>query len=164
MSLFLPSGQCKKLPYSVLCNRITRVVLKVRGLTLLFRVGTLWRCGDGLFFEIPPLASVALLTTLHPLLKNVLQTVDHFEISCLRAPFSWLEKPRNRMVRDLKCMGDVLMGFHRSTFFKPNTEFNSDLAPCDFWAFPAMKSELRGRKFRSDQRSAARFREVGGAL
>jgi hypothetical protein len=54
--------------------------------------------------------------------------------------------------------------FHRSTFSKPNTEFNSDLAPCDFWAFPTMKRELRGKKFLSDQRSAARFREVGGAL
>jgi hypothetical protein len=34
---------------------------------------------------------------LNPLLKNVLQTTDHFEISCLRASFSWLEKPRNCM-------------------------------------------------------------------
>jgi hypothetical protein len=50
----------------------------------------LWRCGDGLFFEVPPLASDALLTTLHPLLENVLQTVDHLEISCLGAPFSHL--------------------------------------------------------------------------
>jgi hypothetical protein len=33
------------------------------------------RCGDGLFFEVPPLASEALLTTLHPLFENVLQTV-----------------------------------------------------------------------------------------
>jgi hypothetical protein len=89
----------------------------------------LWRCGDSLFFEVPLLASDALLTTLHPLLENVLQTVDHFEISGLGAPFSWLEKPRNRMGRDLDCMGDVLMGFHRSTFSKPDTEFNSDLAP-----------------------------------
>jgi hypothetical protein len=31
----------------------------------------LWRCGDSLFFEVPPLASVALITTLHPLLENV---------------------------------------------------------------------------------------------
>jgi hypothetical protein len=61
-------------------------------------------------------------------------------------------------------MEDVLIGFHRSTFSKPNTEFNSDLAPCDFWAFPTMKRELQGKKFRSDQWSAARFREVGGAL
>jgi hypothetical protein len=113
----------------------TRVVWKVRGLTLLLRVGTLWRCGNGLFCQVPPLASDALLTTLHPLLENVPQTVDYFEISCLGASFSWLERPRNFMGRDLDCMADVLMGFHRSTFSKPNTEFNSDLAPCDFWAF-----------------------------
>jgi hypothetical protein len=65
---------------------------KVRRLTLLLQLGTLWRCGDGLFFEVPPVASDALLATLHPLLENMLQTVDHSEISCLRAPFSWLEK------------------------------------------------------------------------
>jgi hypothetical protein len=57
----------------------------------------LWRCGDGLFFEVPPSASDALLTTLHPLAEYVLQTVDHFEISCLGAPFLRLEKPRNLM-------------------------------------------------------------------
>jgi hypothetical protein len=131
---------------------------------LLLRVGTLWRCGDGLFFEVPPLASDTLLTTLYPLLENVLQTVDNFEISCLGAPFSWLEKPRNHMGRDLNCMADVIMGFHRSTFSKPNTEFNSDLIPCDFWTFLTMKRELRSKKFLSDQRSAAHFREVGGAL
>jgi hypothetical protein len=86
------------------------------------------------------------------------------EISCLGAPFPWLEKPKNRMGRDTDCMADVLMGFHRSTFSKQNTEFNSDLSPCDFWAFPTMKWELQGKKFRSDQRSAARFREVSEAL
>jgi hypothetical protein len=130
----------------------------------LLRVGTLWRYGDGLFFEVLPLASDALFTTLHPLLENVLQTADHFEISCLGAPFSWLEKPIYGKQRDLDCMEDVLMGFHRSTFSKPKTEFNSDLAPCGFWTFPTMKRELRGKKFRSNHRSAARFREVGGAL
>jgi hypothetical protein len=72
----------------------------------------LWRCDDGLFFDVPPSAGDALLTTLHPLLKNVLQTVKNFEISCLRIPFSWLEKPRNLMGRDLDCAADVLMGFH----------------------------------------------------
>jgi hypothetical protein len=75
----------------------TRAVCKVCGLTLLLRVRTVWRCGDGLFFGIPPLASDSLLTTLHPLLENVLQTVDHCEISYLGAPFSWFEKPKNRM-------------------------------------------------------------------
>jgi hypothetical protein len=54
--------------------------------------------------------------TLHLLLENVLQTIDNFEISCLRAPISWLEKPRNHMGQDLDCMADVLMGFHQSTF------------------------------------------------
>jgi hypothetical protein len=102
--------------------------------------------------------------TLHSLLENVLQTVDHFEISCLGAPFSWLEKPRNRMGRDLDCMADGLMGFHRSIFSNSNKEFNSDLAPCDFWAFASMKREFRSKKFPSDQGSAAHFREVGGAL
>jgi hypothetical protein len=96
------------------------------------------------------LASDALLTTLHPLLGNALQTVDHFEISCFVAPFSWLEKPRNFMGRDLDCMTNVLMGLHPATFSKPNREFNSDLVPCDFWAFPTTKRELEGKIFRSD--------------
>jgi hypothetical protein len=52
-----------------------KVVCKVRGLTLLYRVGILWRCGDGLFFEVPPLASDAILTTLHSPLENVIQAV-----------------------------------------------------------------------------------------
>jgi hypothetical protein len=147
----------------VLIFDTTGAIWKVRGLTVLLRVETYWRCGDCLFFKVPPLASDALLTMLHPLLENVLQTVDHFQISCLGAPFSCLEKPRNRMGLDLDCMADVLMGFHRSTISKPNTEFNSDLVPCDFWAFPTMKRELRGRKHRSDHWPAARFREVGRA-
>jgi hypothetical protein len=61
------------------------------------------------------------------------------------------------MGRDLGCMADVLMGFHRSTFSKPKTEFSSDLAPYHFWAFPTMKTELRSKKFGSDQQFAARF-------
>jgi hypothetical protein len=36
-----------------------------------FWYGTLWRCDDGLFFEVPPLTSDARLTTLHPILENV---------------------------------------------------------------------------------------------
>jgi hypothetical protein len=43
------------------------------------------------------------------------------------------------MGRDLDYMADVLMGFHRFTFSKPNSEFHSDLAPCDFWSFPTTK-------------------------
>jgi hypothetical protein len=33
--------------------QFTRAVWKVRGLALLLRVGTSWRCGDGLFFKVP---------------------------------------------------------------------------------------------------------------
>jgi hypothetical protein len=82
----------------------TTAVRKVRGLTSLLRFGTLWRCGDGLFFEAPPLASDTLLTMLHQLLENVLQTVcrklqeDSGTGGFDRGvPFSWLEKPRNRL-------------------------------------------------------------------
>jgi len=89
----------------------------------------------------------------------VLQTVDHFEISCLGAPFSWLEKPRNRMGRDLNCMADVLMGFHRSTFSNPNTEFNSDIryrqhGPPKRWR---PSSTLYGTEFMKTEFSEAGF-------
>jgi hypothetical protein len=115
-------------------------------------------------------AVTVFFTKYHPCQAMLfLQRSTHFSKTYCRplilgAPFPWLEKPRNRTGRDLDCMADVLMGFHRSTFSKPNTEFNSDLAPCDFCAFPTIKRKLRGKKFRSDQRSAARFREVGEAL
>jgi hypothetical protein len=53
----------------------------------------LWRCGDGLFFEVPPLASDALLTTFHSLLENVLQTIDHFEIFASELRFHVWKSP-----------------------------------------------------------------------
>jgi hypothetical protein len=112
-----------------------RAFCKVNGLISLLLVRALWRCSDILFFEVPPLSIDALLTELHSLLENVLQTIDHFEISCLR---------------DLDCMADVLMGFYQSTFSKLNTEFNSDLTPCNFWAFPTIKRELQGKKFQKN--------------
>jgi hypothetical protein len=141
-----------------------RAVCKVHELTLLLQVRTLWRCGDSLFFEVPPLASNALLTTLHPLLENVLQTVDHFKIFCLGAPFSWLEKPRNCMEWDLNW---ILCSAWRKWIGGTPLEhppYSPDLAPCDFWTFLTMKWELWGKKFRSYQWSTARFWEVGGAL
>jgi hypothetical protein len=110
----------------------TRAVWNVRGLTLLLQVETFWRCSDGLLFEVPPLASDALLTTLHLLLEDVLQTVfcklqedsgtGGFDLG---VPCSLLEKPRiNRMGRDLDCMAVVLMGFHRSRWARPLLLFN----------------------------------------
>jgi hypothetical protein len=65
----------------------TRAVWQVRRLSLLLRVGTSWRCGDGLFFEVPPLASDALLTTLHLLLGYVLQTVSISKFLASELPF-----------------------------------------------------------------------------
>jgi hypothetical protein len=40
-----------------------------------------------------------------------------------------------------------LMGFHGSTFSKPKTKFNTDLAPCDFWAFAIMKGSPEAKNF-----------------
>jgi hypothetical protein len=143
--------------------QFTRVVCKVHGLTLLLWVRTLWRFSDSLFFEVPPLASNALLSTHHPLPKNVLQTVDHFKISCLGAPFSWLEKPRNRMGRDLNWILCLTCKQWISGTPLEHPPYSPDLAPFNFWAFPTMKRELQG-KFWSDQGSATRFWEMGGAL
>jgi hypothetical protein len=56
------------------------------------------------------------------------------------------------------------MGFHWSTFSKLNTEFNSDLAPSNFWAFPTMKTEFWGKKVWSDQQSAAHFQGSGWSV
>jgi hypothetical protein len=97
------TAKCVLISYSMaalvttqFCIFPTRAVSKVHGHTLLLRVGTLWRCGDGLFFEVPALVSDELLTTLHPLLENVLLTVCRklqedsgtggFDLG---APFSW---------------------------------------------------------------------------
>jgi hypothetical protein len=49
-------------------------------------------------------------------------------------------------------------------FFHAEHKFNSDLVPCHFRSCPTAKRELRGKTFRSNQQSAARFGEVGGAL
>jgi hypothetical protein len=141
-----------------------RAICKVRGFTLLLWVGTLWRCSDGPFFKVPPLESNALLTMLHPLLENVLQTVDHFKISCLRASFSWLEKPRYHMGRDLNWI--LCLAWKRWISGTPleHLPYSPDLAPCDFWAFPTMKREIWGKKFPSDQWSCSTFLRSGWSI
>jgi hypothetical protein len=60
---------------------------------------------------------------LHPLLENMLQTIEHFEICCLRALFSWLRNTRNCMGQDLDCMADVLMGVPLIHFFQAEYRF-----------------------------------------
>jgi hypothetical protein len=70
---------------------------------------------------------------------HFLQRSTHFSKTCcgplltskslvLELPFHGWKSPKIAW-GDLDCMADVLMGFHRSTFSKPNTEINSDLAP-----------------------------------
>jgi hypothetical protein len=102
------------------------------------------RCGDGLFFEVPPSASEALLTTLHPLLENVLQTVDHFEIflpRCSLFTVGKAQKSHGARSELNKWIGGTPL---------EHPPYSPDFAPCDFWAFPIMKIELQGKKFRSD--------------
>jgi len=69
--------------HAVAVLKYVRAICKVHGLTLLLQVRTLWWCSDCLFSKVTLVANYALLTVLHPLLKNVLQTIDHFEISCI---------------------------------------------------------------------------------
>jgi hypothetical protein len=113
----------------------TRAVWRVRRLTSLLRVGTLWRCGDGLFSEVPPLASDVILTTLHLLLENVLQTVDYFEISCLGAPFSWLEKPRNCMGARSELYGGCFNGVPLIHFLQTGHRIQFRSRPVRFLGF-----------------------------
>jgi hypothetical protein len=49
-------------------------------------------------------------------------------------------------------------------FFQAEHRIQFTSRPMRFLGFSNIKRELRGKKFPSDQRSAARFREVGGAL
>jgi hypothetical protein len=97
------------------------------------------------------------------LLLNVLQIVDSFEIF-LGAPFSWLEKLTNHMGRDLNWILCSAWKTWISGTPLEHLPYSLDLFPCDFWVFPTMKRELQGKKFQSDQRSAARLQEVDGAL
>jgi hypothetical protein len=49
-------------------------------------------------------------------------------------------------------------------FFQAEYRIQFKSHPMRFWFFQTTKMELWDKKFRSDQRSAARFWEVGGAL
>jgi hypothetical protein len=75
-----------------------------------------------------------------------------------------LEKPRNCNGHDLNW---ILCSAWKKWIIEIPLErppYSPDLTPCDFWAFPNMKKELRSKKFWNDQQSAAHFWEVGGAL
>jgi hypothetical protein len=105
---------------------------------------------QGQLYLYLPLASDVLLTTLNPLIENLMQTVDQFEISCLGAPFSWWKSPEIAWGRDLN---SILCSAWKKWIGGTPLEhppYSPHLAPCDFWAFPSMKRELRGKKFQID--------------
>jgi hypothetical protein len=116
------------------------------------------------FVEMPSLSRDTLLTTLHPVLENVLQTVDHFEIFLPRSSLFMVGKAQKLHGARYE-LNYVWVGKSGSVEPHKNIRHTVQISPpCDFWDFPTMKRECRGKTFRSDQRSAARFREVGGAL
>jgi hypothetical protein len=104
----------------------------------------LWRCGDGLFFEVPTLASDELLTMLHPLLENMLQTVDHFEI-CLGSSslFMVLKAQKSHGVRSEL---NSVFSLEKMDQWNPIRTSTVQISPpCNFWAFPAIKRERQGK-------------------
>jgi hypothetical protein len=107
--------------------RSTRAVWKVRGLTL-FRVETLWGCGDSIFFEVPPLTSSALLTTFHPLLENGVTVVSKELFLGRRSDLSGASA-----LRYWEVAMDALTEIDGTPLEHP--PYSPDLAPCDFWLF-----------------------------
>jgi hypothetical protein len=72
---------------------------------------------------------------LHPLLEDVLQTLDHFEISCLGAPFSWLEKSRNHMRAKSGLYGRWSNGVPVIHFFQAECRIQFRFCPMQFLGF-----------------------------
>jgi hypothetical protein len=61
------------------------------------------------------------------LLETVLQAIDHFKICFLRAHFSWLEKPRNHMGRDLDTEFNALLAKGGTSKKRPLPHLHKDL-------------------------------------
>jgi hypothetical protein len=122
------------------------------------RVEILWRCCDNLFFGVPPPRQA----------MHFLQRSTHFSKKCCRSLitskflasellFSWFKKPINLMGRDLECMKNVLMGFHRTWWAHPLPFFNRATLTLHYGCSTILKSVLL-------KRQQLRFREVGGTL
>jgi hypothetical protein len=85
---------------------------------------------------------------LHPFLENVLWAVDWFEISCLGAPFSWLEKPRNHMGRDMSgILCPACKKWIDGTLLE-HLPYCPYLAPMQFLVFLTMKESSEARNFK----------------
>jgi hypothetical protein len=130
-----------------------------RGQTLVLRVGTLWRCGDGPFFEVPP--------------KHFLQRSTHFSKTCCRPLITWNILPRSSLSLVGKKQRSLGARFELNSVFglKRVDQWNSiRTSPIQsrsrsmwFLGFSNHEKAAPGQ-FRNDQQSAARFREVDGAL
>jgi hypothetical protein len=105
---------------------------------------------------------------------HFLQRSTHFSKTCCRPfitskflaselPFHGCKSPEIALARS-GLYGGCSNGVSPIHFFHAEHRIQFRSRSIRFRAFPIMKRELRGKKFRSDQRSAARFREVGGAL
>jgi hypothetical protein len=139
----------------------TMAVCEVRRLTLLLRVGTFWRCGDGLFVEVPPLASDALLTTLHPLLEKF----------CIRPLWNFLPRSSLFMVgKAQKSHGasselNSVFGLDKVDGWNPirTSAIQSTSRPMRFLGFSNHEKGAPRQEI-SKWSYAERFREVDGAL
>jgi hypothetical protein len=142
----------------------TRAVWKVHGLALLLRVGTLWRCGDGLFFRSSSLGKRYTSYNAPPTSRKLCRPLITSKFLASELPFHGWKSPEIAW-SEIWIEFCVRPGKSGSVEPHQNIRHTFQISPpCHFWAFPTMKRELRGKKFRSDQRSAAHFREVGGKL
>jgi hypothetical protein len=78
---------------------------------------------------------------LHPVLKNVLQTIDHFEISYLGASFTWLDGKAQKL------LGGCSDGVPPIHFFQAKHRIQSVSCPMQFLGFSnheagALRQEL----------------------
>jgi hypothetical protein len=99
---------------------------------------------------------------------HFLQRSTHFSKTCCRpfitSKFLALELHFHGWKSPEIAWADVLMG-PPSHFFQAEHRIQFSSRPLPFLGFSNHEKEAcRGKKFRSDQLSAAHFREVGGAL
>jgi hypothetical protein len=86
--------KCLLVQFSFPVTKICTVaVCKVRGLILLLRVGTLCRCGDGLFFDVPPLANDAFLQRSTYFSKTCCRPLITSKFLASELPFHGLKSP-----------------------------------------------------------------------
>jgi hypothetical protein len=143
---------------------IKRPVYKVHGLTLLLRVGTLWRCDDGLLIRSISLDKRCTSYNAPPISRKRAADRSSLRNFLPRCSLFMVGKAQKSHGARSGLYGECSNGIPPIHFFQAENRIQFRFPPCNFWVLQTMKREFRGKKFRSDQRSAARFREVSGAL